>query len=208
MSREDWIRRAGPAAMLGGALYFFAFGAAYLIYSVLEEQARGTFFAQHAFIHMLDAPMFALLALGAIGVFLRQKGRLGKLGKARFFLTFVGFGLSVIGGLTIIAVGLAVSDEATLGILDVLAHPAAHVLYAIGSLLFGIATYWAGVLPRVGALMAAVGPIWLFASFMAGLGETVLPIAVPVAVTATGWMWLGFALFAETRAPSAEPAVR
>lgn len=210
MSRESLIRRAGPAAMLGGALYFFAFGAAYLIYSVFEEQARGTFFGQHAFIHMLDAPMFALLALGAVGVFLRQKDRLGKLGKAGFFLTFVGFGLSMVGGLTIIVVGLAVSDEATLGILDMITHPAAHVLYAIGSLIFGIATYRAGVLPRVGTLLMAVGPIWLFASFMAGLGNTVLPIVVPVAVTALGWMWLGYALFAETREPSAapEPAVR
>jgi hypothetical protein len=103
-------------------------------------------------------------------------------------------------------IGLAVSDEATLGILDVLAHPAAHVLYAVGSLLFGVATYRAGVLPRGGALLMAVGPIWLFASFMAGLGGTVLPIVVPVAVTALGWMWLGYALFAETREPSAEPA--
>jgi hypothetical protein len=119
----------------------------------------------------------------------------------------VGFGLSVVGGLTIVAVGLAVSDEATLGLLDVMAYPAAHVLlYAVGSLLFGIAIYRAGVLPRGGALLMAVGPIWLFASFMAGLGQTVLPIVVPVAVTALGWMWLGYAPLAETRAPSAEPA--
>lgn len=210
MSRENFIRLGGPAAMVGGALYFCAFGAAYLIYTAFEEQARGTFFGQHAFIHMVDAPMFALLALGAVGVFLHQKDRLGKLGKAGFFLTFMGFGLSVAGGLVIVVVGLAVSDEATLGILDVLTHPAAHVLYAIGSLLFGIATYRAGVLPRAGALLMAVGPIWLFASFMAGIGNTVLPIAVPVAVTALGWMWLGHALFSETREPSArpEPAIR
>lgn len=89
MSREGWIRLGGPATMLGGALYFFAFGAAYLIYSAFEEQARGTFFAQHTFIHMLDAPMFALLALGAVGVFLRQNDRLGKLGKVGFFLTLL-----------------------------------------------------------------------------------------------------------------------
>ena len=116
MSREVLIRRGGPAALLGGALYFIAFGAAYLIYSVFAEHAKDTFFGQHAFIHMVDAPMFALLALGAVGIFLRQKDRLGKLGKAGFFLTFVGFGLSVVGGLTIVVVGLAVSDEATLGI--------------------------------------------------------------------------------------------
>lgn len=50
--------------MLGGALYFCAFGAAYLIYGVFAEQAKGTFFGQHAFVHMVDAPMFALLTLG------------------------------------------------------------------------------------------------------------------------------------------------
>lgn len=204
MSREGWDRHAGLAAMVGGALYFCAFGAAYLIYDLFKEQAQGTFFGEHAFIHMLDAPMFALLALGTVGVFLRQRERFGLAGKAGFFLTFMGFALSVVGGLTIIVVGLAVSDEATLGILDVLAHPAAHVLYAVGSLLFGIATYRAGVLPRAGALMVAVGPIWLFVSFMAGLGQTVLPI-VPVAVTALGWTWLGYALFSEGRAAVTEP---
>lgn len=191
--------------MLGGALYFCAFGAAYLIYARFAEQTQGTFIAKHAFIHMLDVPMFALLALGAVGVFLRQKDGFGKLGKAGFFLTFLGFGLSVAGGLVIVAVGLAVSDETTLGVLDVITHPAAHVLYALGSLLFGVATFRAGVLPHAGALMMAIGPIWLFASFMAGLGDTVLPIVVPVAVTSLGWMRLGYALFAENRAVTPEP---
>lgn len=154
--------------------------------------------------------MFALLAIGAVGVYLREAGRLGKVGKVGYYITLAGFGLSVVGGLVIIIVGLAVSDKATLGILDVITHPLAHVLYAVGSLIFGIATFRANVLPRGAALLAAVGPIWLFAMFMTGFGggEALIPLLAPVLATTLGWMWLGYALRSEEHAPQlAEPAV-
>lgn len=163
-------RYAGPAAIAGGALYLATFAMAYLIYGVFERQAKGTFVAAHALIHSFDTPVFALLALGAVGVYLREAGQLGKAGKVGFYVTFAGFGLSVVGGLTIIFVGLAVSGEATLGILDVITHPLTHVLYAVGSLFFGIATFRTNVLPRGAALLTAVGPIRRFATFMIGFG--------------------------------------
>ena len=201
------IRWGGPAAMLGGALYVALFGVTVLIYGVFAKDTEGTFLGAHAFIHSLDAPMFALLALGAVGVYARQKDRLGKVGKAGFYITLAGFGLSVLGGLTIIAVGLAVGDEATLGVLDVITHPLAHLLYAIGSLVFGVATYRAGVLPRGGALLVAVGPIWLFALFNLGFGggQSFLIVFVPVVVTGLGWMWLGYALLSQRKGTVTEP---
>lgn len=204
---SKWILWGGPAAMLGGTLYVAVFGIGVLIYGVFAEQTQNNFFGQHAFIHMLDVAMFALLMVAAAGVYARQKDRLGKAGKAGFYLTQVGFGLSVLGGLTIIVVGLAVSDEATLGVLDVVAHPLAHLVYAIGSLIFGIATFRAGVLPRGGAFLAAVGPIWLFAFFNLGFGDgqSFLLVFVPIVVTGLGWMWLGYALLAGRREPLAEP---
>ncbi len=208
---SNLIRWGGPAAMLGGALYVATFGVTVLIYGVFAEQTVDTFLGAHAFTHSLDVPMFALLALGAIGVYARQKDRLGKVGKAGFYVTLAGFGLSVVGGLTIIAVGLAVSDEATLGILDVITHPLAHLFYAVGSLVFGIVTFRADVLPRGGALLAAVGPIWLFALFNLGFGngESFLLVFVPVVVTGLGWIWLGYALLSERNLPAEpEPAVR
>ncbi len=165
------IRWGGPAAMLGGTLYVALFGVTVLIYGVFAKQTEGTFLGAHAFIHSLGVPMFALLALGTVAVYARQKDRLRRVGKAGFYTTLAGFGLSVLGGLTIIAVGLAVSDEATLGALDVITHPLAHLLYAVGSLIFGIATFRAGVLPRGAALLAAAGPIWLFALFNLGFGD-------------------------------------
>ena len=147
MTREKMMRYGGPAAILGGAMHVLAFVAVYLIYSAFAKEAKHTFFGQHAFIHMIDTTMFALLALGAIGVYLSQSGRLGRIAKTRFWLTLAGFGLSVAGGLTIIAVGLAVSDEATLGVLDIITHPLAQLLYTLGSAVFGIALFRKGTLP-------------------------------------------------------------
>lgn len=206
MSLSNLARWGGPAAMLGGALYVAMFGVTVLIHGVFAEQTEGTLLGAHAFIHSLDTPMFALLALGASGVYARQKDRLGKVGKAGFYTTLTGFGLSMIGGLTIIAVGLTVSDEATLGILDVVTHPLAHLLYALGSLVFGIVTYRADVLPRGGALLTAVGPIWLFALFNLGFGggQSFLMVFVPVVVTGLGWTWLGYALLSERKGLSVE----
>ena len=207
MSRGSWIRWGKPAAVIGGALYLAAFGATYLIYERFAKEAEGTFFASHAFIHIVDVAAFALLFVGAVAVYSRQSGRLGRVGKAGFYATLAGFGLSVVGGLTIIAVGLAVSDEATLGVLDAVTHPLAHLLYALGSLVFGISTFRAGVLPRGGALLAAIGPVWLFAMFLVGANQSFLLLLPPVLATGLGWAWLGSALTGEGTATVGEPQV-
>jgi hypothetical protein len=212
MSREKLIRYGGPAAMLGGALYLATFGMVYLIYELFAEQAKETFFGEHAFIHMFDTPMFVFLLLGAAALYLRQRSHFGVAGKAGFFLTALGFGLGAVGGAMIVVVGLTVSDEATLGVLDMIAHLLSHVFYALGSVLLGIATYRAGILPTGAALLAAVGPIWLFALFNLGFGggQSFLIVFVPVVVTGLGWMWLGYALISERKETVAEtrPAVR
>jgi hypothetical protein len=191
------IRYGGPAAIVGGAMHVLAFVAVYLIYFAYAEEAKGTFFGEHAFIHMIDATMFALLALGAIGVYLSQSGRLGRIARAGFWLTLAGFGISVVGGLTIIVVGLAVSDEATLGVLDVITHPLAQLLYTLGSAIFGVALFRKGTLPKMGALLVAVGPLALFALFMAGFQQAIVPITTAVVATGLGWAILGHALLRE-----------
>ena len=142
--------------MLGGFVYIFAFVATYLIYFVFAEQTEDNFFGQHAFIHTIDVLTFAMLALGALGVYLSQSERLGRIAKAGFWLTLAGFGLSVAGGLTIIVVGLTVSDEATLGVLDAITHPLAQLLYTLGSLIFGVSLLRKGTLPKPAALLATV----------------------------------------------------
>jgi hypothetical protein len=194
MTREKVVRYGGPAAILGGVMHVLAFVAVYMIYFAFAEEAKGTFFGQHAFIHIIDVAMFALLAVGSVGVYLSQSGRFGRIAKAGFFLTLAGFGLSVIGGLTIIVVGLAVSDEATLGVLDVVTHPLAQLLYTLGSAIFGVALFRKGTLPKIGALLVAAGPLALFALFMSGNQQAIVPIMASVVATGLGWAILGYAI--------------
>lgn len=214
MTTQRPTRYGGPAALIGGVMYIVASAAVVLLYLIFAEETRNTFFGQHAFIHMIDTPTFALLAFGAIAVYLSQAERLGRIAKAGFFLTVAGFGLSTVGGLAIIVIGLAVSDKATLGVLDVVTHPLAHLLYALGSLVFGIALLVKGNLPKLGAFLMAVGPIALLATFVIGLNEAVIITMIPALATGLGWILLGYGLRknesdAPARfAPQAEPAVR
>ena len=207
MNREKMVRYGGPAAILGGVMHVLAFVAVYLIYFAFAEEAKGTFFGQHAFIHMIDVAMFALLAAGATGVYLSQSGLLGRIAKAGFFLTLAGFGLSVVGGLTIIVVGLAVSDEATLGVLDIITHPLAQLLYTLGSAIFGFALLRKGTLPKLGALLVAVGPLALFALFMTGNQQAVVPITASVVATGLGWPILGHGIRGQERPKGASISI-
>ena len=204
--RENITRYGGPAAILGGAMYVLAFVAVFLIYFAFKEEAKGTFFGEHAFIHIIDVAAFAVLFAGALAVYRSQAGLLGRIGKAGFFLTLAGFGLSVLGGLTIIVVGLAVGDEATLGVLDVVTHPLAQLLYTLGSAIFGVALLRKGTLPKPGALLVAAGPVALFALFMTGNGngQAMVPIMASVVATGLGWALLGIGLRGERR-PSEAP---
>jgi hypothetical protein len=174
-----------------------AFVAVFLIYFAFKEEAEGTFFGEHAFIHIIDVAAFAVLFAGALAVHRSQAGKVGRIGKAGFLLTLAGFGLSIIGGLTIIVVGLAVSDEATLGVLDVVTHPLAQVLYTLGSAIFGVALLRKGTLPKVGALLAAAGPVALFALFAVGLNQATVLIMASVLATGLGWVLLGLGLRVE-----------
>ncbi len=194
MTGEKTVRYGGLAAIVGGVMYVLAFVAVYLIYFAFAREARDTFFGQHAFIHIIDVAMFSLLLVGALGVYRSQSGSLGRIARAGFFLTLAGFGLSVAGGLAIIVVGLAVGDEATLGALDVITHPLAQLLYTLGSAIFGIALFRKATLPRPGALLAAAGPVALFALFMTGFQQAIVPIMGAVISTGLGWVLLGFGL--------------
>jgi len=198
--------------VLGGVLFAAVFVLINLMIYGLKA-IRGAFLESHAFSHMLDAPMYLLLAVGVLALYLRQKELFGRLGKVGFYLTFGGFALAAIGGLAIIVVGLSVGEEATLGVLDVVAHPLSMLLYSVGSVLFGIATFRASVLPRGGALLLVVGaPLWFFgpaffSSLINGSEDWLLalPAMVPAALFGGGWALLGYAAHTEKGERDAHP---
>ena len=79
--------------------------------------------------------------------------------------------------------------------------PPGHLLFALGSLLFGIALLRKGALPKLGALLVAVGPIALLALFVTGLGDAATLPLIPAAATGLGWMLLGHVPAPRARGP-------
>ena len=202
-------RYAGPAAVLGGALYIATFGMVYLIYVLFGEQAEGTFLRAYAFIYAFYTPMYVLLLLGAFGLYLRQRRYFGLAGKAGFYLTATGFSLGAAGSAVILVIGLTAGEGAAVGFSQFVAHALAHASYAVGSILLGFATFRAGVLPKAAAVMMGAGPAWQFALFLAGVDQSYLLLLLPFVLTALGWMWLGYALLAERdQAPAPATTLR
>jgi hypothetical protein len=87
------------------------------------------------------------------------------------------------------------------------------LLYSVGSVLFGIATFRANILPRGGALLLIFGgPLWFFglpffSSLINGSEDwlLVLPAMVPAALFGGGWALLGYALLSEKGERAAHP---
>lgn len=186
------IRWGGLAAMAGGVLFVALFAAGLLVES---KVLGGAFFESHWGYHMLNAPVNTLLAVGVLGLYLWQREDFGKLGKAGFYLAFGGFALTALGGLAIIAVELAVAEGATPEWLDGVTHMLAMLLFVVGSIIFGAATYRAKVLPREGAFLLVVGPL-LFMGMLFG-GVEGWPIMLPAVLFGGGWAWLGYTLRSE-----------
>jgi hypothetical protein len=94
----------------------------------------------------------------------------------------------------------SIPSQVDLGILPTLWN-ISGLMYILGPLLFGIATFRAGILPRwAGALL-------VFGAVLIPVGALVPPeyqpkIMIPVGLAMT---WLGYALFSERRAPASEP---
>jgi hypothetical protein len=158
--------------------------------------------------------------LGMAGLYARQAERSGWLGLAGFLL--LSLWLALILGFTFVEVlmlpTLATAAPAfvagwlgmftgTASTIDLGALPLVWTLtgpiYILGGVLFGIATFRAGILPRwAGILLAigtAIGPVAIL--FPAAYQPKV---AVPVGLAL---LWLGYALWSERRVPVVQPAL-
>jgi hypothetical protein len=176
-----------------------------------------------AIIQTLKTAMCIFGLLGVTGLYARQAHAAGWLGLAGYLLFSLFYALTLpfvfaaafilpllateaptfVAGFLGIVNGNPV--ETNLGFLPVVYALAGFVGYVLGGLLFGIATFRTGILPRwAGGLLAiaAVAP-----PLLAGLLTHPLDriLAVPMGIAL---IWLGAALWAERRAPAADAASR
>ena len=171
-----------------------------------------------AIIQSLKTAMCLFGLLGLAGLYARQVNEAGWLGLAGYLLFSLFYAHTIAFAFTeaFILPQLATTAptfvESFLGIfnghpgeMDLGALPALYAVagfgYVLGGLLFGIATFRAGILPRWAAGLLAGGAVapLVLAQLPHPLDRT---FAVPVGLAL---VWLGYALWSERREQAAEP---
>jgi hypothetical protein len=176
--------------------------------------------AQWATVHYLSIAMDLLALLAMVGIYARQVEESSWLGLAGFLLFSLFWLFSFAFHFTEAFISPVVANEAPkfveglLGVVNTVpsefnlgALPTVYTLtgivgYLLGGLLFGIATFRAGILPRWAGGLLALGTI------LPILGSALVPhpynriFAVPVGLA---MVWLGYALWSERRVQTSEP---
>ena len=206
-------RWSGLAAMVGGLCYVLVG-----LFHPLNELASVTT-PTWAFVHVLACIMAFAGILGLAGIQVRQAEETGWLGLLGYGMLSIWLALvlcfsfvetfvlpilataapTVVDGImAMFTVPIEGVDLGALPILWTISGP----LYILGGLIFGIATFRAGVLPRwAGALLAAgtaLAPVAALLPF-----EYQSKVTIPVGLAL---IWLGYALWSERRATLASAA--
>lgn len=211
ITTSNVIRLAGLSALLAGICYVFVgiFHPPNLAASVTS--------ARWAIVHVVACAMSFFAVLGLAGLYARQAEKAGRLGLAGFvmlslwFVLIMGFSFVEVFILPRMAtadprfvkawMGMLTGDasELHLGALATLWTLTAP-LYMLSGLLFGIATFRAGIFPRWAGVLLAVGT--MLAPVAALLPNASQPkIAVPVGVALA---WLGYSLWSEQTVQTSE----
>jgi hypothetical protein len=218
ISTHNLLRLAGLCAVLAGICYVLV---GLFHPPNLASSVTGT---RWQVVHLLACAVSFFGLLGVTGLYARQAVRSGWLGLAGYLL--FSLWLVLIRGFSFVEafvlprvakatpafvqawMGMFTGPKGTfdLGILPTIWTLTAPV-YILGGLLFGIATWRAGILPRwAGALLAAGTVLAPIASQLPNASQP--KVAVPVGVAL---VWLGYALWSERRTqdvPVPQPVVR
>jgi hypothetical protein len=209
---SNLIRWAGLSAMLAGIFYVLVgiFHPANVSSSVTATR--------WVIVHIFACAMSFFGLLGLPGLYARQAEKSGWLGLVGYLLlslwlvVIMGFSFVEAFILPHVATALPAFVQAWMGMFngpagkfDLGVLPTIWTLtgpvYILGGLLFGIATFRAGILPRwAGALLALSTVLAPIAALLPNASQPKMAIPMGLALA-----WLGFALWSERRAPASEP---
>jgi hypothetical protein len=216
VTTPNLIRAAGLAAMAAGILFV-------VIQAIhpLDILASVTT-AQWAIVHYLSMAMDIFAMLGLTGLYARQVEKSGWLGLAGYLLFSLFWASSLASHFLeafmspLLATNAPKLAEGLLGVVNgepsriyLGAIPMVFTIagiagYALGGLLFAIAMIRARVMPRWASVLLAVSIVLPFFTKSLVHHPYDRIFAVPVGLALA---WLGFALFAERRAPASEPVL-
>ncbi|HEX4493537.1 MAG TPA: hypothetical protein VH914_20210 [Acidimicrobiia bacterium] len=213
IARVDLIRWAGVSALLAGVCYVLVgiFHPPNVVAAVTSTR--------WAVVHVLACAMCFFGVLGLAGLYARQAERTGGLGLVGYvalnlwLMIIMGFSFVEAFILPRVATTQPAFVQSWMAMfngggskINLAALPTLWTLsgpvYIVGGLLFGIATFRAGILPRWGGALLAVGTA--LSPVAALLPRASQPkIAIPVGLALA---WLGYALWSEPRAPESQPS--
>jgi hypothetical protein len=164
-SRSELVRWSGLAAVVGGvAIALFVLSHPWDRF-VGAEVARTD---RWRFAHTLHFAGASFALLGFVGIYVRQRERVGRLGLIGFVVGFAGLAMFVGTGMLTAFVWPTLADHAPSVVEEdgamfdapaVVAFALTAITVTTGYLLFGLASLRAGVLPRDGTLLLTVGAV-------------------------------------------------
>jgi hypothetical protein len=202
------IRWAGLAAIGSGIIYI-----AIQPFHPLDVFSSVTT-ARWAVVHYLSIVMDILAMLAIAGIYARQVEKSGRLGLAGYLLFSLFWALSMVFHFIeafiepvlanvapkfvegLLGMVTSVPSAVNLGAFPTVYMLAGLVGYVLGGLLFGIATFRAGVLPRWAGALLALGTILppILSSVVHHPFDRLFAVPVGLALA-----WLGYALLSERR---------
>ena len=214
ITASNLIRWAGLAPMGAGILYI----AIQPIHPLDVFSSVTT--AQWAITHYLSIVMDILGMLGIAGIYARQVEKSGWLGLSGYLLFSLFWALSmafhfieafiepVVANVApkfvegLLGMVTSVPSEVNLGALPAVYMLAGIAGYVLGGLLFGIATFRSGILPRWAGGLLALGAVLppLLSSVVHHPFDRLFAVPVGLAL-----IWLGYALWSERREHASQP---
>jgi len=215
ITASSLIRWAGLAAMSSGILFI-------VIQTIHPPDILSSVTtARWAIVHYLGVAMCLLGLLGITGLYARQVKAAGWLGLAGYLLFSLFYALTMAFQFAEAFISPVLATEAPKFVHGFLGIPSGHtsemnlgalpavytltgLLYVLGGLLFGIATFRARILPRWAAGLLAFGAVspLLLALLLPHPLDRILAVPMGLALA-----WLGYALWSERGETVTEPVL-